>query len=34
MLLSSLKQTAAFANNRWQGQAVDMARQLKLLLGG
>ena len=28
------RQTAAFANNHWQGQAVDTARQLKLLLGG
>jgi len=28
------KQTAAFANNHWQGQAVDTARQLKLLLCG
>ena len=27
-------QTAAFANNHWQGQAVDTARQLKMLLGG
>jgi uncharacterized protein YecE (DUF72 family) len=26
--------TFAFANNHWQGQAVDTARQLKLLLGG
>jgi len=26
--------TAAFANNHWQGQAVDTARQLKMLLGG
>ncbi len=34
MLLPSLKQTMAFANNHWQGQAVDTARQLKLLLGG
>jgi hypothetical protein len=25
---------AAFANNHWQGQAVDTARQLKMLLGG
>ena len=25
---------AAFANNHWQGQAVDTARQLKLLLRG
>jgi len=25
---------AAFANNHWQEQAVDTARQLKLLLGG
>ena len=25
--------TFAFANNHWQGQAVDTARQLKLLLG-
>jgi|GEM_PF-3116943 len=28
------RQTAAFANNHWQGQAVDTARQLKMLLGG
>jgi len=28
------RQTAAFANNHWQGQEVDTARQLKLLLGG
>jgi len=28
------RQTATFANNHWQGQAVDTARQLKLLLGG
>jgi len=27
------RQTVAFANNHWQGQAVDTARQLKLLLG-
>jgi len=27
-------QTVAFANNHWQGQAVDTARQLKMLLGG
>jgi len=27
------RQTAAFANNHWQGQAVDTARQLKMLLG-
>jgi uncharacterized protein YecE (DUF72 family) len=26
--------TFAFANNHWQGQAVDTARQLKMLLGG
>ena len=25
---------ADFANNHWQGQAVDTARQLKMLLGG
>jgi len=28
------RQAAAFANNHWQGQAVDTARQLKMLLGG
>ena len=27
------RQTAAFANNHWQGQTVDTARQLKILLG-
>jgi len=27
------EQTFAFANNHWQGQAVDTARQLKMLLG-
>jgi len=32
--LPLFRQTEAFANNHWQGQAVDTARQLKLLLGG
>jgi len=32
--LPLFRQTAAFANNHWQGQAVDTARQLNLLLGG
>jgi len=27
------EQTFVFANNHWRGQAVDTARQLKLLLG-
>ena len=34
-LRSAFDQVAVtFANNHWQGQAVDTARQLKLLLGG
>ncbi|MBU0495501.1 MAG: DUF72 domain-containing protein, partial [Chloroflexi bacterium] len=27
------EQVYLFANNHWQGQAVDTARQLKMLLG-
>jgi len=33
-LLPFSRQTAAFANNHWQGQTVDTARQLEMLLGG
>ncbi len=32
-LASNTRLTVAYANNHWRGQAVDTARQLKLLLG-
>jgi uncharacterized protein YecE (DUF72 family) len=32
-LAQQAEQVYLFANNHWQGQAVDMARQLKMLLG-